>query len=289
MSNNFPPDPDATRRRQDNPYDDQRTVPFAHDDASASVSPYAQPTIPFSPDMHNPYAPIPLHSNETVSMDAMYQNAPQASYLPSADMSAAAPATPGIIPAGAVSSGVMPSGALPGGTIPTSKKPARKRLLIASIAIIVILVLGIGGAVLLSAVTANANNQGTAATTPAADTTPVATAKVANKSITTYLTRYRATIRDQIAQDLHLTPTQLETQLGAGRSLSAIATGQGISATQLQASVSRAFEKSFQPALGSGALTQKQITALIKRMLKQPQTLDRLLMAPAKKATTKTV
>jgi hypothetical protein len=67
------------------------------------------------------------------------------------------------------------------------------------------------------------------------------------------------------------------TEAKAGKTLSSLASAQGVSSSQLQTLVTNAFQQGFQPAVSSGSLTQRQVDDLIKRMLKQPQTLDRYL------------
>lgn len=175
-----------------------------------------------------------------------------------------------------------------GGTQPGTVQPAAvsqkkggvsPKLLIGGAVVLVLLILGIAGFVLLPKLTAPANNQA-AASTPAVSTTA---ANAANKNVyAPYLAQYRGTIRSQIAQGLHLSDTQLEAQLSSGKTLSTIAADQKVSNSQLQTIVTNAFQSGFQPAVSSGNLTQKQVDALVKRMLKQPKTLDRYLAAPVR-------
>ncbi len=168
---------------------------------------------------------------------------------------------------------------VPPATVPQRKRPVSKKILIGGAIILVLLILGIAGAVLVPRLTTNANNQ--AATSTPAASTPAAK-PVAKNIYAPYLTQYREGIRSQIAQNLHLSTTQLETQLSAGQTLSSIATAQHVSNTQLQTIVTNAFQTGFQPAVNSGNLTQKQVDLLVKRMLKQPKTLDRFLIVQAR-------
>jgi hypothetical protein len=178
--------------------------------------------------------------------------------------------------------GNIPQAGTMSATTPPQKAANKKTLLIGGAIILVLFILGIGGAFAFSKLTANANNQATTAV-PGITSTPGAANAAARNVYTQYLVQYRDTIRSQIAQNLHLSPDQLETQLSAGKTLSSIATTQGVSNAQLQVIVTNAFQTSLLPVITNGNLTQKQVTALAKRMLKQPKTLDRLLMAPAKK------
>lgn len=155
------------------------------------------------------------------------------------------------------------------------KKPALKKILLGSAIVLVLFILGGVGGMFLPKLLAGTNDQ-MVTSTPAANA-------AAKNIYAPYLTQYRTPIRSQIAQGLHLSADQLETQLSAGKTLSEIATAQGISASQLQTVVTSAFQSSFQPTVNSGDLTQKQVDALVKRMLKQPKTLDRFLVVRAKK------
>lgn len=159
------------------------------------------------------------------------------------------------------------------------KPPVSKKVIIGGAIVLVLLILGIAGATLMPRLMTSANNQA-ATSTPAASTP--ATKPAVRNVYAPYLAQYREGIRSQIAQNLHLSTTQLETQLSTGQTLSGIATTQSISTTQLQTIVTNAFQNGFQPAVNSGNLTQKQVDLLVKRMLKQPKTLDRYLVAQAR-------
>ena len=175
----------------------------------------------------------------------------------------------------------VPGGAQPGIVQPAAvsqkKQGVSPKLLIGGAVVLVLLILGIAGFVILPKLTAPANNQ---ASTPTVSTP---TANRANKNVyAPYLAQYRGPIRSQIAQGLHLSDTQLEDQLSSGKTLSTIAADQKVSDSQLQTIVTNAFQSGFQPAVSSGNLTQKQVDALVKRMLKQPKTLDRFLAVQAR-------
>lgn len=155
------------------------------------------------------------------------------------------------------------------------KKPPLKKIFLGGAIVLVLFILGGVGGMFLPKLFAGTNNQTAVASTPAAN-------PAAKNIYAPYLTQYRTPIRSQIAQGLHLSADQLETQLGAGKTLSQIATAQGISASQLQTIVTSAIQSNFQPTVNSGDLTQKQVDALVKRMLKQPKTLERYLVVRAK-------
>nr|MBA2677652.1 hypothetical protein [Ktedonobacteraceae bacterium] len=151
-------------------------------------------------------------------------------------------------------------GTVPPAAVSQKKRAVSPKLVIVGAVVLVLLILGIAGFVLLPKLTAPASDQ-KAASTPAAST------PAARNVYAPYLAQYRGTIRSQIAQGLHLSDTQLEDQLGSGKTLSSIATDQKISNSQLQTLVTNAFQNGFQPAVSGGNLTQKQVDALVKRML----------------------
>ena len=102
------------------------------------------------------------------------------------------------------------------------------------------------------------------------------------------LKQYGPNIKQQIAQGLKLTSTQLTTELRSGKTLSQIATAQGLTSSQLQTLVSNAMQTGLKPAIDSGDLTQTQVDRYIKRLQNNPQQLDRLLGARATKLATPT-
>lgn len=72
--------------------------------------------------------------------------------------------------------------------------------------------------------------------------------------------------------------------LKTGKTLSEVASTQGISATQLQTIISNAITSNMQTAINNGTLTQKQVNAIIKRFENKPQTLDSYLGGNVQKA-----
>lgn len=157
------------------------------------------------------------------------------------------------------------------------RRQSRNKLLLSGgILLCILILLCIAGAWLLPSLFSGGTSS--TAGTPVASASPVATTPPARKNIyAPYLTSDGASIRTQIAQGLHLTPTQLAAQLHSGKTLSAIATTQGVSASQLQTLVTNSFQSGLKSAVANGGLTQKQVSALAKRMLKQPKTLAHFL------------
>src|SRR5579885_1896345 len=113
------------------------------------------------------------------------------------------------------------------------------------------------------------------AITQASSVTPTPAAK---NIYAPYLKQYGFDIKNQIAQGLHMNADQLTQQLNSGKTLSDIATAQGVSSTQLQSVVGNAIQSALQPVVSSGDLTQEQVSKLVKRMQKNPNALDKLLL-----------
>jgi polyhydroxyalkanoate synthesis regulator phasin len=91
------------------------------------------------------------------------------------------------------------------------------------------------------------------------------------------LKQYLPTAANQVAQGLHLNVDQLKTQLQSGKSLSDIATAQGVSSSQLQTLVTNAIQSAVNKAVSDGNLTQQQATNIMQMVQKNPQALNRLL------------
>jgi|GEM_PF-3127569 len=122
----------------------------------------------------------------------------------------------------------------------------------------------------------------TAASMPAQTPTPIVTAspsaKTAKKNpFLAVLRPHAATIQSQIAQDLKLTASQLQSDIKSGQTLTQIATAQHVSDAQLQTDEANAVKPYLDQAVSSGSLTQKQETAFLKRLQKNPDALDNLL------------
>ena len=145
--------------------------------------------------------------------------------------------------------------------------------------VVVLILIGVGVFVLLPKITS--------ANSPQATPTPVVSSTATptkGNAVTAALKQYAPNIRSQMAQGLHLTTDQLATQLRSGKTLTQVATAQGVSATQLQSLISNAVTTSLQPAVDGGTLTQKQVDALVKRYQKNPALLDKMLGGKAVKS-----
>ena len=154
-----------------------------------------------------------------------------------------------------------------------------KRILYLLIGAIVLVLLAIGICVytLLPTITsAIAANQ-----TPTPTPTVSATSTPKGNGAAKILKQYAPSIKNQIAQGLHLTSDQLTSQLKSGKTLVDIATAQNISATQLQTIVGNAVQNALKPAVADGTLTQKQVDKLAKRFQSNPTLLDHLLSSRA--------
>jgi hypothetical protein len=254
---------------------DDLTQPMPHnmqqDDVTIAAS-YASQPLPYTQETTSPPPPAPYYPQPTTPVqpadpsgqetmppqdNAYYPQAPAtlAQAAGNTNYAAATPPTP------------------PQPSPPQQSKWTRKKLLLLGGAIVLVLfLLGIAGAWLVPTLLAKTNSP-VSSTPTAVARKPVARAGV----YAPYLARYGPTIRNQIAQGLHLTPAQLATQLRSGKTLSAIATAQGASASQLQTLVTNAFQNGLQPAITNGNLTQQQVNVLIRRMLRQPQALARFL------------
>lgn len=155
----------------------------------------------------------------------------------------------------------------------------RTVFILSGAAVLLVALLLIGFLVVAPAIT-SANS--TPATTPTVTaTTPPSTPTTRSKKnqIVKILKQNGPQVLNQIAQGLHMTPAQLKTQLQAGKTLSQIATTQNVSATQLQITVTNAVKSALQPSVDNGTINQLQVTALVKRLQKNPQVLERVLKA----------
>ena len=91
------------------------------------------------------------------------------------------------------------------------------------------------------------------------------------------LKQYLPAVATQVAQGLHITSTQLMSQLQSGKSLSDIATAQGVSSAQLQTIVTNAIQSAVNKAVSDGNLTQQQATNIMQMLQKNPGAFNRLL------------
>ncbi len=91
------------------------------------------------------------------------------------------------------------------------------------------------------------------------------------------LKQYLPGVVSQVASGLKMNATQLMSQLQSGKSLSNIATAQGVSSSQLQTIVTNAIQSAVNKAVIDGNLTQQQATNIIQMLQKNPGALNRLL------------
>ena len=159
----------------------------------------------------------------------------------------------------------------------------RRMLYIVLGIVAVIIIIGVVSTILvLPALTAGSSPQ---AATPTVVVTPTVTATAkAVSPLRQALKQYGTTIKQQIAEGLHLTPQQLKSQLQSGKKLSDIATAQNTSADQLNTLVQNTFNTNLKPAIDSGQITQKQIDKLVSGYEKNQQSLERFLGAGTKAA-----
>lgn len=155
-------------------------------------------------------------------------------------------------------------------------------ILIGCMSALLLILVGIAVFIFWPMVTSAHTSQTTATPTvvPATTTTPTTQS---GSAIAKQLKQYAPAIKTQIAQGLKLTPDQLTAQLRAGKTLSTVATAQGVSTTQLQTLVSTSVETNLKPAVDDGTITQKQLDKLAKRYASNPTLLDKLLGGKATK------
>ena len=91
------------------------------------------------------------------------------------------------------------------------------------------------------------------------------------------LKQYLPSVATQVAQGLHMTVDQLKAQLQSGKSLSDIATAQGVSSSQLQTLVTNTIQSTVTKAVSDGNLTQQQATNIMQMLQKNPGVLNHLL------------
>lgn len=162
----------------------------------------------------------------------------------------------------------------------------KRTVFILSGAVVLLVVLLLVGFLVVAPAITSANN--TPAPTPTATATiptPAPTTGNNKGQISKILKQDKTQLLDQIAQGLHITPAQLQTQLQSGKTLSQIATAQNVSASQLQVIVTNAVKSALQPAVSNGTINQLQVNAFVKRLQKNPQVLENVLKAKASKAS----
>ncbi len=156
-------------------------------------------------------------------------------------------------------------------------------MLIGGAVALLLILIGIAAFIFWPLVTSAHTSQTTATpTAPVVTTTPTVKPGTA---IAKLLKQSAPAIKMQIAQGLKLTPEQLAAQLQTGKTLSEVATTQGVSTTQLQTIITNAVETNLKSGVDNGTLTQKQLDNLAKRYANRPALLDKLLGGKAIKAT----
>ena len=73
-----------------------------------------------------------------------------------------------------------------------------------------------------------------------------------------YSPTFMTTVRQHIAQGLHLTVNQITSQMAAGKQITDVASAQGISSSQLHTIELNAYQAAFQQAVQNGTYTQDQ-------------------------------
>jgi len=87
---------------------------------------------------------------------------------------------------------------------------------------------------------------------------------------------YDAMLQKEIAVPLNLTPDQVRGQLKAGKSMTAIAALQGLSASQLRAIELKAFQDLFNILVKTGNIDQQSADYWIQQFQNNPQLLDNM-------------
>jgi len=98
-----------------------------------------------------------------------------------------------------------------------------------------------------------------------------------------FLKKYGPNIVNQVAQGLHLSSSQLQSDLKSGESLTKIATAQHVTAAQLKTIVTNAIDSTLKTAVSAGDLTQSQATAYTTFLQSHPHVLQSLLNRHAHK------
>ncbi len=107
--------------------------------------------------------------------------------------------------------------------------------------------------------------------------TGFAAAKVENGLRHQFLVKYRSDLITQVAQGLHLTSSQLTTQLQAGKSLTAIAQAQKVSTSELKTIVVNAIKSTLSKAVSAGDITQAQANSFTQFLQKHPAQVERFV------------
>jgi polyhydroxyalkanoate synthesis regulator phasin len=105
------------------------------------------------------------------------------------------------------------------------------------------------------------------------------TARLQDAIVMHTLKGYRSQINDQIARGLHLTPSQLTSQLKSGKSLDDVAAAQHVSSSQLHTIVMGAIQSALNTAVSKGDLTKQEATTYMQFLRSHPKFLNHILSA----------
>ena len=99
--------------------------------------------------------------------------------------------------------------------------------------------------------------------------------RVELRQATQYLRQHSSDVLNQVAQGLHLTSSQLTSQLQSGKGLKAIAKAQNVSASSLRTIITNAINNTLNQGVSSGQLTKDEETTFQQYWQQHP----RLLLA----------
>lgn len=91
------------------------------------------------------------------------------------------------------------------------------------------------------------------------------------------LKKYRTTLLNGVASGLHLSASQLQSDLRNGQTLSQVASAQKVSASQLHTIVLTAVQNTLNQARQAGDITQSQESAFVQFLQKHPGLVEHLL------------
>jgi len=89
--------------------------------------------------------------------------------------------------------------------------------------------------------------------------------------------KYLASAEAQVAQGLHISSSDLTSQLQSGKSLHDIAAAHNVSDTQLKSLLTNAIQSTLKQAVSAGDITQSEAEALNQKLTSNPQMLDMLI------------
>jgi len=95
--------------------------------------------------------------------------------------------------------------------------------------------------------------------------------------IVSSLRQYVPQIEGQVAQGLHLSTTQLQSDLKSGMTLNQIAKQQNVSSSQLETTVQNAIQSAANQAVHDGNLTQTQANDFMQFLQKHTGVIDRII------------